>query len=262
MQPGIPPIAPNLGNDEAFLFHPWSLPMRIVISVLFIALMAGVAFTAAIGARDVDLDADHGAGMLVITRTDPLRGTSRESIPLAAVRGTVLAARRAKNGRRVYGVELELDTGEDLEISSVRQFQGRQGQKRAIDAFLADPGAPPLHLRYDQGHPAMLALLGIIPLLLLVIRGFWLGARVRLERWRGQLWLERSRWPLARWSRSFSAGEIRQARVDDKRGSKGGRVYRVILVLASGEEVPLLKVWGNAVRPHREAAEWINARLS
>jgi hypothetical protein len=235
-------------------YRPYGPVARILFTIMFAALAAGFLVFAFYVSSDVSVDASHQTGVCVVTRTFPLLGPRRESYPLAAILGTRMHSRVTKNGVIAYAVSLSTADG-DRNISWQSAPRGRQAQKRALDAFLADPGAPPLHLGYDQGSPVAF-LLGLVPLVWLwVLWTLWQQATVRFEWWRRAVVLERRRWPLPLWTRAFQTGEIAGTQVD-QRGYRGRRSYRIALTLGSGEAVPLLGVWsGSAAAPQAAAAE-------
>jgi len=188
-----------------------------------------------------------------------LLGPRRETVSLEALLGTGLRSRVTKNHLLVYGVTLTTVAGEE-DVSFNYVASGREAQKQTLDAFLADPGAPPLRLPYDRGAPWAL-LLFLVPLSWAwLLWTMWQRATVRFEPWRSAIILERRRWPLQLWTRAFHAGEVTGARAD-ARTSRGRYSYRVVLTLASGEEVPLLNVWGNGGAIHQEVANRINEAL-
>jgi hypothetical protein len=83
---------------------------------------------------------------------------------------------------------------------------------------------------------------------------------VRFEWWRRAVVVERRRWPLPLWTRSFQVEEVSGARVD-LRGWTRRKTYRVVLTLRSGETVPVLDGWSNGTRLPDAAAEAISMAL-
>jgi hypothetical protein len=240
-------------------YRPYSLITRILFTALFAALSLGFLAGAFFASRDVTIDCSHQTSLCVVTRAYPLLGARRESIDLASINGTRMRGRTTKNGSLTYAVFLST-TGGDRAISFQYAPRGRQGQKRALDAFLANPDAPPLHLLYDQGNPLGF-LFCLAPLIWLwVLWTLWQQARVRFEWWRRAVVLERFRWPLPLWSRAFQVEEIAGAQVD-RRGYPGRRTYRVDLLLGSGESVPLLTIRAGFAGPSEAAAAEISAAV-
>ena len=58
-----------------------------------------------------------------------------------------------------------------------------------------------------------------------------------------------------------SLGDIAGLRVEEHRGSKGSRTYRVALVLTSGARIPLTTTYGSGKRPKEATAERVRAFL-
>ena len=248
------------GTESVVLYRPCSPLARILFSLLFVGAIGGFAGMALFMTRTVRVDGSHGDSMLVITKTYPLFGARRELHDLASIQGTGLRSRVAKNGAVVYAVTLRTAGGEET-ITANYAAWGRQGQRRALDAFLAHPDAPPLHLLYDRGNPWG-ALFCIIPAIWLwVLWTLWQEATVRFEWWRNAVVLERRRWPLAPWSRALQLGELTGARVDE-RGVGRRKTFRVVLLLGSGEALPLLTFWASGGPQAGAAAAGINAALA
>lgn len=239
-------------DETLVLFTPFPPAQRLFFTLFFLAMIVGFTFLAGLATRDVTLDASHGTGQLVITRTYPLLGPRRDFLSLASVLGTGLRSRVAKGGGLTYALTLRTAEGEDT-FSSTYARDGRQARKRDLDAFLADPEAPPLHLLYDQGSPWGFLVLIAPAAWLWVLWTLWQEATVRFEWWRGALVLERRRWPLRLWTRAFRLGEVAGAEVVEKQARRRP-TYRVVLTLATGEEVPLLDVSGAGRARHEETA--------
>ena len=144
-----PAVVP--GPEPGTVFRTWSGPVRAWMTLLDLAMAVLLTFLTLVAAGTVVLDASHATWECVITRSYPLLGEHKETHPLAAVQGTTLL-RRFSRGRTSFAVALRLAQG-DVTLSSQYARTGRDQRKRPIDAFLADPGAPPLHLVYDPGNP-------------------------------------------------------------------------------------------------------------
>jgi len=260
-----PPVHASLGpagpgrEETCIIYEPYPWYARVFFTVLFLCAAVGFAVLALLTLRDVTVDCSHATGQCVLTRTYPMAIVRRELIALDAIRGTGLRGRATKNGGRAYAVTLVTAAGEDT-LSSTYAPRGRQAQKRALDAFLADPDAPPLHLAYDTGSPFGLLLLFAPLVWLYVLWTLWQQARLRFETWRGAIVLERRRWPLAPWSRAFQRQEVTGAYVDERIGRRQ-TTYRVVLTLASGEEVPLLTVGGSGSARHEAFVAGIRTAL-
>ena len=261
VSPQAPSASSGPGRDGGIrvVHTPYSLTIRILLTLLFAATTAGFTALVLYSMRDVTLEADHATAQLAIVRTYPVLGPRRETLALGAIQGTGLRSRLARNRGLVYGVTLITAAGEE-DVSFNYEPTGREAQKQALDAFLADPGAPPLGLPHDRGGPWAL-LLFLVPLSWAwLLWTMWQQATVRFEPWRSAIVLERRQWPLRLWTRAFHAGEVTGARAD-ARTSRGRYSYRVVLTLASGEEVPLLTVWGNGGAIHQDVANRINEAL-
>jgi len=257
--PSAPPGRGPERPETVVRYRPCALPARILFTLLFTAIGAAFIVGSFFAARRVAIDCSHQTSLCVVTRTYPLLGPRRRSIDLAGIRGTGLRSRRGKNG--VISYALLLDTGAGPEPVSFQYApRGRQAQKAALDAFLADPGAPPLHLDYDQGNPWAFLICLAPAIWVWVLWTLWQEATVRFEWWRGAVVLERRRWPLPLWTRAFRADEVAGASVDE-RGSRGRRTFRVELALRSGESVPLLTARGSGPGLHEAAVAAINAAL-
>jgi len=246
-------------QETVVRYRPCALPSRILFTLLLSTLGAGFIVFAFFAARQVAVDCSRQTGLCVVTRTYPLFGPRRQSFDLAAIGGTSLRARRGKNGVLSYAVLLDTGAGPES-ISFQYAARGRQAQKRTLDAFLADPDAPPLHLDYDPGSPWAFLLFLAPAIWFWVLWTLWQDATVRFEWWRGAVVLERRRWPLRRWTRAFRLDEVTGADVDE-RGYRGRKTYRVELNLRSGESVPLLKVRGSGAGMHEQVAAEINAAI-
>jgi hypothetical protein len=264
MSPSFPtqvPAGSSVRRPETVVrFRPYAIYVQILFTLVFAASVLGFTVAAFFGARDVTIDASHGTSLLVVTRTYPLFGARRDSYGLAAIQGTGLRSRVTKNGVLTYGVMLR--AGGEESISFAYAARGRQAQKQAIDAFLADPGAPPLHIPYDRGNPWAFLLCGFSLIMLWTLWTMWQSATVRFEWWRRAVVLERRRWPLPLWTRAFQVEELTGARVDE-RGPRRRRTYRVVLILRTGEGVPLLTGWGGGgIGPNQDAADRISAAIA
>ncbi len=243
-----------MNAERVYRFRPYGLALRLFYTALFSGAALAMVFAAFFVAREVTLDCSRDTGTCVITRTYPLFGSRRESHPLAAIEGTGLRQRTAKNGALNYAVTLRTARGE-IGLSAVYAGAGRMRQKRELDAFLAHPEAPSLHLAYDRGSPYGFLLCLFSLFLLLNLWSMWQEATVRFQDWRRAVVLERRRWPLPLWSRALPAGQLTGTRIAT-RGMRRRRTYRVLLLLATGEEVPLLKGWGGArFERYRQAAD-------
>jgi hypothetical protein len=242
-------------------YRPYAWPARILFTLLFAGFGLGFIGAAFFFARQVTVDCSHDTATCTITKTYPLLGARREWHDLASVRGTGLWSRRTKNGGMLYAVTLRTDAGEDSISASYAAFYARQGQKRALDAFLADADAPPLHILYDRGSPVGFVMCAFSLVMLWTLWTTWQVATVRFEWWRGAVVLERRRWPLALWSRAFQLAEVTGARVEE-RGMRRRNTYRVLLALGSGATVPLLTVPGSGYGMHSEVAAELNAAIA
>jgi hypothetical protein len=240
-------------------FQPYSFAVCVLFTLVFLAAAAGFLVFPFFGARDVTIDASHETSQLVVTKTYPLFGQRRDIYDLASIRGTSLRSRRAKNGSLTYALFLRTDLGEQS-ISFAYSPGWRQVQQRNVDAFLANPEAPPLHLSYDRGSPLIFLASIASVIFLWVLWTVWQSATVRFEWWRDAVVLERRRWPLPLWTRAFQLGELTGACVSE-RGYRSRKTYRVDLTLGSGETVPLLTTWGSSPGPTGAAAAAINAAL-
>ena len=232
-----------------------------------LTLVMGCAGLAILGlpfymARDVAVDASRGSGQLVITRTYPLLGPRREVLPLAGIRAAGLRSRTTKNGPPVFGVTLLTDAGE-RDIASEYAGTGRQAQQRALAAFLADPEAAPLHLDYDRGSAWGFLLYLTSLVWLWVLWTIWQEATLRFEWWRRAVVLERRRWPLPPWSRALRLDEVAGVRVDERGGAaRRQHGYRVVLSLAGGEDLPVLRSWSSDGPRARATAARISEALA
>jgi hypothetical protein len=207
-------------------------------------------------AQDVAIDASRTADTWAITRTYPLLGSRRIVYPLASVRGARLETRHGKGGPQ-YDVVLDL-AGVDLSLSRRHGGRARINQQRIMETFLENPAVTSLHLAYDQGTPC--AILFLIPLAVIAFafRSLWQAVRIRPDR--EGLVVSRNRWPLPAWTVYCPRDQVRDVRVDERRG-RNQMLYRIVLVLASGEDLPLLPAWGDGERRHDAFARRLRALL-
>jgi hypothetical protein len=240
-------------------------PQPLLAALLVTAVMLGMlVFTVVMTfdlARSVTLDFSRPENTLTITRTYPLLGGVRESIPLSSIHGTQLVVSRGKHAVLSYEVELTTDA-DPIRISWLHGSHAlRDPQKRLIDAFLTGTD-PSMHLVYDAGTWAW----GLWPLLfcavpLFLLRLVWLRARVTIDPASRTLRVERLQWPLRSTTESIAFGEVRAVVVRTVLGRKNTRNHRLVLVLGSGQEIALLHVSTTAYRAHARAAERIRAAL-
>jgi hypothetical protein len=253
-------VAPQLPAPVVVVYRPMPTWLAVLLTLAMLAFPIGGCIGMLQLTRIVALDLSRPDDACTITRTYPIYGDAVEKHALSSIRGTRLVAIRGKHGSMSYEVQLTTP-GEPIRLSSVHGPHAlRDAQKRQIDAFLA--GADPsLHLVYDTGGGAgwLMLLFAVVPLLF--VRMLWMGARVSVDAASRMLTIERSRWPLGATAESIPIGEIENVDVREARGRKGGRVYRVVVIMRSGQEVPLLKVSSNILRPHRRAADQIRAAL-
>jgi hypothetical protein len=232
---------PPGAQDRVCRFRPYGPALRLAYTVLFAGMALALVVAAFFVAREVAVDGSRDSGSCVITRTYPLFGAFRERLPLAAIQGTRLRARTLKNGVQAYAVHLRTAQGETA-LSMSYEPAGRQRQQQELDAFLGNPGARSLHLVYDRGNPYGFLLCLASLALLLILWPVWQEATVRVQDWRGAVVLERRRWPLPPWTRTLPRNQVTGTRIAT-RGNRRRPTYRVHLVLATGEEVPLLQGW-------------------
>ena len=251
----------HAGMETSVRYRTSGPVVRVTATIFIGAATIAFIWMAFFMARQVVVDCNRDLGTCVITRTYPLFGAQRSYLALADLRGTGLRSRRTKNGAMTYAVTLRTQTGEEV-VSASYAIRGRMAQKRALDAFLANPEAPPLHLVYDEGSPFGL-LLGLFALVnLWVLWTTWQEATVRFERWRQAVVLERRRWPLPLWTRAFPAREVTGARVQDRGWRGRNSKLRMVLTLDSGEEVPLLGPWGGGRGYHDDIEASLNAEIN
>ena len=253
------PAASREGMETCIRFRPSGVANRMFATLFFSACALGFIGLAFFLARDVTVDLSHDTGLCVLTYQYPALGHRRTIIPLKAIHGTGLIISTAKGGRLVYTVTLLTTHGVE-KISALTAAQGRQAQKRAIDAFLAQPDAPPLHLLYDQGSGIGLLVAAMALFMAFVLWSLWQEATVRFEWWRRAVVLERRRWPLALWTRAFQLEELAGVRINER--SYRRRIsYQAVLTLRSGEDVPLLGIWGSGERHYRDVEDRLKAEI-
>jgi hypothetical protein len=253
-------IAPQPPAPVVVVYRPQPVWAAVMISAMMLGMLGFMMVMAAEFVRTVTLDLSRSDDACTITRSYPLFGDSVERYPLSSIRGTRLVVSTGKHGSRSY--EVQLTTAGDPVRLSLRTspLSERDPQKRQIDAFLAG-SAPRLHLVYDEASwtGAWTLLFSLLPLFFL--RFMWQRARITIDPAGRVLRVERPRWPLRAATESFPLGEVTTADVRETRGSRGGRVYRVVLVLTSGQDVPLLRAYTNAYSLHARAAERIKLAL-
>ncbi len=259
MQPSYR-VAPEPPASTVVVYRGQPLWSLLLVTAMMLGMVAFMAVMALDFSRTVTLDLSRPDDACTITRTYPILGDVRESHPLSSVRGTQLVVSRGKHGSLSYEVRLTTDGG-PIRLSWLQGSRSlRDPQKLLIDAFLVGT-APSLHLVYDTGSGT-----GLLPLLfsaipLLVLAFLWRRARVTIDPASRAVRIERSRWPLRGTTESISFGELRAVAVRSYRGRKGGRSHRVVIVLGSGREVPLLGMSSNILGPHVRAAEQIRSAL-
>jgi len=245
--------------QEVVRYRPWSAFFRVFMTALLAPILGLVLGMTFLGTRTVTVDASRATGLLVVARYHPLSGTRRQVFALAGLRGTALFRSRDKHGRDTYSLALVTDSGRER-ISILGAGPERLAQQRRLDQFLADPGAPPLHLVYDQPRLQNLFVLLFVPILLGILRGFWLRAAIRVEAWRDTVLVERGRWPLGREVLTLRRGDVARAYVQERPGRRQTNA-RLALALTSGETVPVLTSWGGDRRLVEAAAGRINGVL-
>jgi hypothetical protein len=214
-----------------------------------------------VGLRSVVVDGSRTTGVLRITREWMGVPVGRETLPLATIRGSRLVE---GHGRRAafYRVVLDTDRGA-RDLSTVASGEDRINQREALETFLKDPDAPAFRLVYDPPAYETALFLFFLFLPLAALQFLWQGVSIRLEAWRDTVTVERTRWPLRPVIQSLPRHEVVRAQVEvqPNRSSRQDPMYRILLVLASGQEVPLFKGWVAARRTLESAAREINAAL-
>jgi hypothetical protein len=252
--------APAPPKPVVVFYRPTPTWLGLLLSVVMLAFVVGSGAATLQLTRRVTLDMSRPDDMCTITRSYLLLGDYAEKHALSGIRGTKLISSRDKHGYVSYGVQLTTVDQPIRVSSSFRPYAERDAQRRQIDAFLVGT-EPSLHLLYDAGGGVgfMMLLVAVVPLLLL--RQLWQGARVTVDPASRMLTVTRTRWPLRAASESIPIGEIENVDVRAVRGRKGGRLYRVALIMRSGQEVPLLRAASNMLGPHRRAADALRAAV-
>ncbi|HEX8790794.1 MAG TPA: hypothetical protein VF765_07565 [Polyangiaceae bacterium] len=251
--------SPELPKPIVVVYRPVPAWLAALLSLTMLFMIGFGAFGTLQMTRTVTLDLSRADDACTITRSNPV-GDDVEKHPLSSVEGTRLVTIRGKHGTLSYEVELTTATA-TISLSSMSgSLALRQAQKRQIDAFLAGKD-PSLHLVYDVGGGLGYLMLLVCVIPLIVLRTMWLSARVTVDAASRVLTIARSRWPLGTASESIPMGEIENVDVSQERNRKGGRVYRVVVILRSGQRVPLLKMSSNVLGPHRRAADQLRAAL-
>lgn len=209
----------------------------------------------------VTLDMSRPDDACIITRRYPVLGAFVERHPLSGVRATRLDVSRDKNGVASYRLML-LTVGGIVDLSSRSEALAvRNAQKAQIDAFLSGTD-PTLHLAYEQSGARGVIWLVAGGVLLMIAVTPWQRARITVDPASRMVLVERSRWPLRAATQSIPVGEIARVGVRSFSGTKGRRTYGVVLVLASDQEVRLLRGASSASSVHQRAADRIQAALS
>lgn len=145
---------------------------RLMLMAVLATGLAGCAALATLTTHRVKVEASHAAGALKVLETWPVVGDLSETYRLEAIHGTGLLGRVDRLGRTASAVTLKTDRGE-VPLSRIYETTGRDAQKHALDAFLADPSAQPLGMVYDRGNPLAFLALPAVVVLVLGVRVMW-----------------------------------------------------------------------------------------
>lgn len=221
------------------------LGVSLVVFML-VVIELGCSVTAFTAASTVAFDCARATGRCTLTTTDPLGGRSAEDVPLASIASTSIVSIHGKNGTR-YAIALDMRGGEPRKLSSrYGDLDVRKAQKQPIDAFLADPRQPALHVDYDASDPSVFGFIlqGVVLVLLVYVLG--VHARLRFDAPAGTLHVAQKLWFFTTSARTFPLGDLRAFEVDTSLGPKGGTVYQAVMVLADGRRLaPLTGITGS-----------------
>lgn len=233
--------------------------------VLWPLLLFGVfvlTFGMAVGStRSVHLRCDHATTTCDVETRWPIGATSDASIPIASIGSTRLSSFKGKSSTS-YSVVLVTTSG-DVELPGASApLSVRSAQKARIDAFLADPRAAAIDVDYTEPSGVVFFLVPFSLVWLLVGWAMTWTARVEIDWIARTLTIVGVRWPLAPKRRLFRLDAVRDARVLERRGSKGGRLYGVVLDVEGHEAVSLTSGTSSGRGPKDEAVMQIRALLA
>jgi hypothetical protein len=247
-------------NVSSVTYYPNGRAGRVLWPLLLVAIFLVTSAMGVGSTRGVRLRCDHANATCNIESRWPIGSTS-DVYPIASIRSTRLAKHTGKSST-TYGLVFVTASG-DVELPGATASQSiRNAEKAQLDAFFADANAAAIDIDYAEPSGAVFFLVPFSLVWLLVGWLFSWYARVEVD------WIARTftviglRWPLAPKRRTFDLDRVRDARVVERRGSKGGRLYAVVLDVEAHDEVPLTSGSSSSIRPKEDAVQQIRALLA
>jgi hypothetical protein len=253
--------APAVAPPTVVVYRTLARWQRLLTTAILLVNFAGGAFVAALAATRVTIDCSRALGTCIVTKTYPVYGAVKASIPIASIEGTVLVPTHDDSNGDLYSLVFKTADGSISLESPADVAATRTQQKKAFDTFLAQDAIPSLHLDYDTPNPVFIFFLlwAIFPVF--VLFGIWQRAVVRFDWATKTVLVERSFWPLWNPSRSYPLDHVTGAVIDQKAAVGGGNDYWLVLTHSSGERIRLLPGSSRRFADHVVAAEELRTAI-